>query len=1452
MTDKLPNFMIDTLFKENPDLLIEHQVESYNDFFDKGINKIFKEKNPIRIMKNQDSKTGNFLLQCNLYLGGKNGDKVYYGKPIIFDDNREHFMFPNEARLRNMTYGITIHYDVEVEYFITNEGDDVSEKPSKVEELSRIFLGRFPIMLMSNLCVLKGLDPQVRFEMGECKNEPGGYFILDGKEKCIVSQEKFADNMLYIRENISDLYSLSADIRSVSEDTSKPIRSLSIKMIAPGLEYSNENIVVVLPNVRKPIPLFITMRALGIISDKDIIETCLLDLEDNVDFIDHFRPSIHDNGEIFTQEIALKYIATFTKGKSVAHTLEILTDYFLPHIGEMNFKDKAYFLGYMVLEMLKVKLKQNKPTDRDSFRFKRVETPGYLISELFNEYYTLQLRDIYKKIDKEYYYRNTQYQSDFTILIQSNYKEFFKDKIVEKGIRDGFKGNWGSNANTKRLGIVQGLNRLSHNSMLSHLRKLNLPLDASAKVIGPRLLHGSQWGIIDPLDTPDGGNVGLHKHLSIGAKITSGFSCKNIIELLNVLGLKKLSNITKKNIYTFCKIFVNGSWVGMIEDPIQLSNTLKLYRRTSMIPIYTSILWNIQKNEMHICTDSGRLCRPLYYIENGEVSHGPIEDFFHKKYSWIDLVTGKGKKVKGFNYKDNKVYFDSSDLFIKGNELSQCVVEYLDTSESESSYIAMEPEDINEKHTHLEIHPSLSLGVMGNQIIFPENNPLPRDLFACGQMKQAVSLYHSNFQNRIDKMGVVLNYGEIPLVKSRYLKHINNEEHPYGENVIVAIMCYNGYNVEDSILFNEGSVKRGLFRTTYYNMYETFEESSKIGSSTNDIKIGNIHDSNVIGLKAGSDYSKLDEYGIIKENTMIDDKTVVIGKMTSNLEQPDSFIDSSIFTKKGQMGFVDKSFITDGEEGFRIAKVRVRDERIPNIGDKFCSRCGQKGTIGLLIPEENMPFTSDGIRPDIIINPHALPSRMTIGQLIETVMGKTCLNYGGFGDCTAFMNKGSKINLFGNALQNVGLQSKGEQMLYNGETGLQLQTNIYIGPTYYMRLKHMVKDKINYRARGPRTVLTRQTVQGRANDGGLRVGEMERDGVLAHGASLFLKESMMDRGDDYSMAVCNHTGMIAVYNENKNIFMSPMADGPIKFKGELDNLQIDKMTKYGKSFSIVRVPYSFKLLLQELMTMNIQMRIITEDNIDQLQSMSFSDNIIKLTDLLEPNEVLKAAKDKMNPDLVADEQPDDEEPDEQPDEEPDEEEEPVENFASKTSKQLMEQVKGTFDSLTNRTQNDSKELIDSTNEIGSNVTKTSEEILESVNKVGEGNVKAISDLTENTNKQIEKINEDSMNQLQDLKEKTESNVTNISEQVNDTLDKSKNDLTNSANEIVDSTNKIVDSTNKSITDLGTQTLGIKDKLYDQVTDFSESIPGSLLFPEEKPEEKPEENLDSSVKKIDLE
>ena len=1288
--------VINKYFEDNPQSLVRHHIESYNDFFKNGIFQIFKEKNPISILTRYDEKIDDHRSKCIMYFGGKNGDKIYFGKPVIYDENDSHFMFPNEARLRNMTYGMTIHYDIDIEFIdiledgenpyvigaedmdaddfkkqvdgIDNVGEggggktdkrngrttkidleltpaemaelkDATEKSmtggntqKRVHTLEKILLGKFPIMLQSNHCVLSGLPKEVKHTMGECSNDLGGYFVIDGKEKTVVSQEKFGDNMLYIKESTDDKYLYSAEIRSVSENVSKPIRTMSVKIMAPTNKYTFNNIVVNIPNVRAPVPLFILFRALGFASDKEIITMCLLDIEKYENMVDLFIPSVHDAGGILTQRNALKYIALLTKGKTVSHALEILCDYFLPHVGENNYTQKAYYLGYIVFRLLSVYKKIEEPTDRDNFKYKRIELVGSLIYDLFREYYSIQLRTIHLEFEKRAHYNQAIYANNLFGLITQNYKEIFRERIVEAGFKKAFKGNWGAHSHTKRIGVLQDLNRLSHNTMLSHLRKTNLPLDATAKVVGPRVLHSTQWGMFDPIDTPDGGNIGLHKHMSIASYITQGYSRNTIIQWLREkVDMKLIEDSTPIILSTMSKVIINGLWIGAINEPIETIAKFKLYRRNGLIPIYTSISFDYRLNTVYIYTDAGRICRPVFYKDDETNKMSFMKDAMIKRiedgnFKWTELISGfNAKKVEGFQPNQYKLYelfelyenidSESNPAKLKRFLDDKAIIDYIDTNETESSIIALNKEALDKKehnYTHMEIHESLLFGVMCNLINFPENNPATRNSFSCGQSKQACSMYHTNHRMRMDKTAVVLNSGQNPLVKTRYLEHINDEKNPYGENAIVAVMCYTGYNVEDAILINEGALNRGLFRTTYYSTYETHEEKSKSGESTSQHVLLNIeNDSAITGTKMGYDYSKLDKHGLVKENTELNDKTIVIGMASYDTSNPNQKIDMSKSTKKGQLGIVDKTFITEGEEGTRIAKVRVREERIPNIGDKMASRAGQKGTVGLVIPEVDMPFTKEGIRPDLIINPHAIPSRMTIGQFVETLTGKACAMYGSFGDCTAYNNNGSKVGVFGEMLTKVGYHSSGNEILYNGMTGEQLETEIFIGPNYYMRLKHMVKDKINYRAQGPRTALTKQPVSGRANDGGLRIGEMERDSVISHGATEFLRESMMERGDKYKMAICNVTGMMSIYNPSKNVFLSPMADGPIKYSGSLDNndVRVETVSKFGRNFSVVEVPYSLKLLMQELLAINVSLRIITDDNIEQLENMTFSNNI---------------------------------------------------------------------------------------------------------------------------------------------------------------------------------------------------------------------------------------------------
>ena len=1305
ISDEIIWKMIDVYFRDNPQGLVRHHIDSYNDFLDYDLSTIFKETNPLKLDLEYDKKKNLFLSSAKIYFGGVSGQRVFYGKPIIYDSKDNiHYMLPNEARLRNMTYALPIYVELEIEItrYLSNLEDATpvdehgvkivltseDKTPNKKKELVanilatidennmqtfkmepiRKYICKLPIMVQSKYCILHGLPRESRYSLGECKNDVGAYFIIDGKEKTVVSQEKFGDNMLYIKKSdqktVNDQdYLYSAEIRSVSENVAKPVRTLSVRIVAPNTKYTNLNIVVNIPNVRKPVPLFIVFRALGIITDREIISMCLLkdpnDPSVTESTIDWFLPSIHDAGIIQSQQDALEYLSILIKGRTIPRVLHILADYFLPHIGEINFLEKAYYLGHMVQKLYFVSNGIEAPTDRDNYKYKRVELIGSLLKDLFREYYMKFQSRIRLAFESKYEF-NKQIYNDISSLIDETHNYAFEKNLVDEGIRKAFKGNWGAEPHTKRIGVVQDLNRLSFNGMLSHLRKTNLPLDPSVKLVGPRILHSSQWGIIDPIDTPDGGNIGIHKYLAILTYVTRNHSRESILQWMRKhTELVLFTESYPSQLGQMTKVFVNGFWAGCVAEPMEMVQKMRECRRQALIPISNSIAFDIPKNSIFIYTDGGRLCRPIFYKDEHS-NKFPFENKNEWKsftthllkntttdvsrYNWTNLISGfHSKKDPDFDPMKEKIY-EWEELYsvpVDGFREKKAILDYIDSNESECAFIALDTEPVskNSHYTHREIHSSTLYGIMCNQIDYLEHNPVTRNSFSCGQSKQACSLYHTNYTLRMDKTAVILNYGQIPLIKSQYMKYINNEENPYGENAIVAIMCFTGYNVEDAILVNEGSLNRGLFRTTYYSTYEAHEEREQKGDTVYTKTFSNIEslirENGIVGIKPEYDYSYLDEYGLIQENIEVNDKMILIG-MSSTASGTRK--DESKTTKKGQVGKVDKSFMTEGEIGERIAKVRLREERIPAMGDKMASRAGQKGTVGMIIPEADMPFTRDGLKPDLIINPHALPSRMTIGQIVECLSAKACAHYGAFGDCTPFVNlKQNMVAFFGNllrkmgsskdnlesALRQSGFHSSGNEIFYDGMSGNQMEAEIFVGPTYYMRLKHMVKDKINFRARGPMTNLTRQPVSGRANDGGLRIGEMERDAVLSHGTALFLNESMLQRGDLYHMAVCNKTGMIAVYNPNKNIFYSPMADGPIKYTGSLvdGTTQVHQLTRFGRDFSIVAVPYSFKLLMQELLAMNIRMSIITDDNISQIENMGFSDSIERLMFL--PNAVPK-------------------------------------------------------------------------------------------------------------------------------------------------------------------------------------------------------------------------------------
>ena len=658
-------------------------------------------------------------------------------------------------------------------------------------------------------------------------------------------------------------------------------------------------------------------------------------------------------------------------------------------------------------------------------------------------------------------------------------------------------------------------------------------------------------------NTPEGASVGIVKNMSYMSHITIHSNSNSLYEYVEpyIINLDKLKPY---ELYDKVKLFINGAWIGISEDPANLYNMLKDMKYKGIINIYTSIIFDYKLQEIRLCNDSGRITRPLLRVKDKNIllNKQILSDLKENKLSWDDLLTN-------CNVDDS-------------------VIEYIDPEEQSYSMIANKPKNIIETNgnniynfTHCEIHPSTIFGVVASCIPYPDHNQSPRNTYQCAQAKQAMGVYATNFNERMDKTAYVLSYPTRPLVDTRVMNLIKLNENPSGCNINVAIMTHTGYNQEDSLLVNKGSIDRGLLQITISHT-EKDEDKQKING---DEEIRCKPDaSKTKGMKFGN-YNKVNSKGVVPENTLIENRDIIIAKVTPIKENRNDhtkvikYEDGSKQYRTVEETYIDKNYIDRNGDGYSFAKVRLRSLRKPVIGDKFSSRHGQKGTVGNIIPEEDMPFTKNGIRPDIIINPHAIPSRMTIGQLKETLLGKVLVELGLFGDGTSFGEL--DVQTISEKLLDLGYEAHGNELLYNGLTGEQIECNVFMGPVFYQRLKHMVKDKQHSRSIGPMVNLTRQPAEGRSRDGGLRFGEMEKDAMVSHGASRFTRGRMYDASDKYQVYVCKKCGLVASYNDQLHIHCCRTCDNRV-------------------DFSYVEIPYACKLLFQELTTMNVVPRIMTE------------------------------------------------------------------------------------------------------------------------------------------------------------------------------------------------------------------------------------------------------------------
>ena len=1529
-----PFTIIESYFEgQHLERLVRHQIESYNHFVNYQIQRTIQMFNPVTIHSDNDyvPEKNQYFLEIMISFSNF---KLY--PPQIHENNgATKMMLPQEARIRNFTYASTMNVDLNIQYIIRNTEN--MENPKIIEKiLPKINIGKLPIMLKSSICLLTQ-NKHINSEYTqECAMDSGGYFIIKGSEKTVLGQERAAENRVYCFDGKNTTkWNWFAEIKSVPDFKCISPKQIEMMIASKNNGFGN-GIYISVPRIKNPIELYVLFRALGILSDKEITNFIILDINDKEqnDLLQFLQASVIDANKYMTQEDALRHITASVAytpinidketgaRKKREFTIEVLNNDLFPHCQTLH--QKLYLIGYMAKKLIQTSLGWIPPDDRDSYLNKRIELTGTLLNNLFRNYFNKLVKEMQKQIIREINNGSWRSMEDYeNIINMTNIYKIMKSTTIENGINRALStGDFSiKQSNSSKVGVAQVLNRLTYASSLSHLRRINTPLEKSGELIAPRKLHNTTWNFLCPSESPEGASIGVVKNISYLCHITIPTNSSSLYEYV-APHILSVNDTPSELLNNKVKVFVNGCWLGISEDPVYLFNDIKDKKFKGIINIYTSIIFDIKMLEIRICNDGGRLTRPVLRVRDNKalINKDIITRLSNKELSWNDLLTNC--------------------------RLEESVIEYIDPDEQNLAMIAMKCKDsyiheITGQHynfTHCEIHASTIFGVVASCIPFPDHNQAPRNTYQSAMSKQSMGIYATNFDQRMDKTAYILNYPSRPLVDTRIMNIIRLNKIPSGCQIHVAIMSHTGYNQEDSVLINKGSIDRGLFLATIYHT-EKDEDKNIIrdeiirckpdASKTKGIKFGN--------------YDKLNQNGFINENSLVENRDIIIAKtipIKENRNDPTKtikFEDQSKTFRTTEETYIDKNYTNRNGDGYNFAKVRVRTLRKPVIGDKFCvlgtqqvltdhgwieikdvditvhklctldvngnmcyefptgkfvfehndkmysiknkqieivctlnhklyvqkrsiktenpyqlieakdvmgkmvrfqksmnnaypdiptikigdeeydmdawlqfvgmfisdghcdthsksvriaaikerkqefnknifeklninysyhtignfsisgskygniydelitfghgalnkhlpeyvwnlskrqslilldallqgdghtdkdgfsrygtisvklandisrlathcgwsgiikiaeeptgiarvgkrnlgsragqvvtatlqhtyykvsiireqnqpwinkkknetnseelidyeglvycvempsshtyymrentnapsliignsSRHGQKGTIGNIIPECDMPFTKNGLRPDIIINPHAIPSRMTIGQLKETLLGKVLLELGMFGDGTSFGNL--DVKTITEELQKLGYESYGNEFMYNGLTGEQLETNIFIGPVFYQRLKHMVNDKQHSRSIGPMVNLTRQPAEGRSRDGGFRIGEMERDVMLAHGISSFCKERLFDVSDKYSVYVCKKCGMIASYNDGNKNRMYENADLSIHLCKTCDNKT---------NFALVNIPYAYKLLSQELQTINVVPRIITEE-----------------------------------------------------------------------------------------------------------------------------------------------------------------------------------------------------------------------------------------------------------------
>lgn len=1208
------------------------QIKHYNLFIYETAQQIIDQFRCVKIEENGKTYTIEF-------------GEIFFKPPyFVENDDSGNKLYPTEALQRNITYASALHGDITI--------TPPSGEPSFYEKQP---LGHIPVMVLSDLCNLTAIfnDPVKMASHNENFRDVGGYFVVAPKgenavgataqRRVLGAQERASTNRVQVftsRRKQNPKFSKYAEVRSSGNGMHTTTTTVGILGV-------NKRISAVLPWIEATeIPLAVLFKALGIEEERDMTVYVLgPEFEKDVTGLEFLIPTLEYSYECNTQELALLFIGKKArkfakeedimqdgdqddedlgdddedeeakedarekereKGRkkaiseekmrtdAISYATRLLSAELFPHVGsgQDTFVEKAKYLGYMVQKLIWVILNRRKAECRDHYMNKRVLTPASLLAQQFYGAFRRLITEITNNTKKALKTGNS-----------VNILSWIKPTIITNAMNGAISGNNWSTGGPAAKGISQLYEEFNHASCAANMRKLTVPMAAEGgKVIEPRDLHGSHFGVICPSETPEGKKAGLVKNMAFTSLITVGSDpapVKKII--LSILGTRAKRHYPVS--LKWARVFLNGAPMGETETPLELVRQLVVARRSAKINAETSIAYFAEYNEVQISVDGGRLARPLFVVENGEMPFrvAEVEKLTIGEMTWTQL-------------------------------LATGMVELVDKAEEENYVIAGFPSDLEAmklkkdpkllRITHCEIHPSLMYGIGGSIIPFPDHNQSPRNCYQASMGKQAVGIPFTNYQQIMSGTFHTMEYLQKPLCLSRAGSIVGFDEMPSGQNAIIAVMP-RPYNEEDSIEMSKASVDRGFMVSYKYMCYysEIREEKREI--------FGIPDESNCENTRGRS--GNIGEEGFPKSGTIIKAGDVIIGKFTEN-----DVSDALIASKKKR--YTDASMVYDHPwparvtriqvgttgEGYQYIRVMLAQRRVPIVGDKFSARHGQKGTIGKLVAQEDLPFDSQGVTPDIIVNSLAFPSRMTIAMLMELLSGKviistsrlhkisveealgddshlseakgeakgkkdackteklsdafvssflsptdpTCI------DATPFRtpdNGERKIDIIRAEMAKYGFDCGDEQMT-DGVTGKLLRCLIFFGPVFYQRLKHFAIDKVHGRAKGGRTTLMRQPKEGRAQGGGLRMGVMERDCVLGQGAACFERDRLMICSDEFKMWVCDICG-IQAHTENK---------------GQTKECKICGTNQV----TLRRLPYGTKLVNQELMAMNIVSRVL--------------------------------------------------------------------------------------------------------------------------------------------------------------------------------------------------------------------------------------------------------------------